>query len=96
MATVFDGKARWRVTLINRGPTAVGATPALKLEGRAEPTGGKPGKDPRVSRTFALWLSADPSHLPLRLEMPVGMANLAVALVEVRRTEATTAARTAK
>ena len=96
VATVFDGKARWRVTLINRGPTEVGATPALKLEGLAEPTGGKPGKDPRVPRAFTLWLSADPSHLPLRLEMPVGMATLAVALVEVRRTEATTAARTAK
>ena len=95
VATVFDGKARWRVTLINRGPAAVGGTtPALKLEGRAEPiSGATPRKDPRVPRTFTLWLSADPTHLPLRMEMPVGMATLAVALVEVRRTEAATAAK---
>jgi hypothetical protein len=104
VATVFDGKARWRVTLTNRGPaTAGGTTPALKVEGLAEPISnaqppGKPPtagqrKDPRVPRAFTLWLSADPTHLPLRMEMPVGMANLVVVLVEVRRTEAATAAK---
>jgi hypothetical protein len=97
VATVFDGKARWQVTLINRGPAALegtaGTTPALKVEGRADPISNAKGKDPRVPRSFTLWLSADPTHLPLRLEMPVGMANLTVALVEVRRTEAATAAK---
>ena len=50
VATVFDGKARWRVTLINRGPAVVGMTPAVKLEGRAEPISAGRTAGTRASR----------------------------------------------
>jgi hypothetical protein len=102
VATVFDGKGRWRVTVTNggaatlpgTGPQAV--TPALRLVGRAEPLSSHPEKDSRVARSFTLWLSTDPTHLPLRLEMPVGMATFTVALVEVRRADPADDARAAK
>ena len=94
VATVSDGKGRWRVTLTNRGSTNLDgdpSTPALKLEGRAEPLPGG-ARDERVAHAFTLWLAADPTHLPLRLTMPLGVANLGVSLVEVRRTAPSRAA----
>ncbi len=94
VATVSDGKGRWRVTLSNGGSTNLDGdprTPALKVEGRAEPVAGG-ARDERVAHAFTLWLAADPTHLPLRLTMPLGLADLGVSLVEVRRTAAPRAA----
>ena len=94
VATVSDGKGRWRVTLTNRGSTNLDgdpSTPALKVEGRAEPLPGG-ARDERVAHDFTLWLAADPAHLPLRLTMPLGVADLGVSLVEVRRTAPSRAA----
>jgi hypothetical protein len=94
VSTGQNGKDRWRVTLTNRGPTNLDGdqpTAAVKVDGRAEPVGGGP-KDQRVAHAFTLWLAADPTHLPLRLTMPLGLADLGVSLVEVRRTAAARAA----
>ena len=94
VATVSDGNGRWQVTLANGGVTTLGTerAPALKIDGRAAPVGGGP-KDARVAHDFTVWLAADPTHLPLRLEMPLGVADLTVSLVEVRRTSAPRAAK---
>jgi hypothetical protein len=85
VASVADGNRYWRVTLTNQGSATLDATtPALRFTGRAEPV----GKDERVSHDFTLWLSADATHLPLRLEMPLGVADLVVSLIDVRRGDA--------
>jgi hypothetical protein len=92
-ATVSDGNGRWQVTLTDSGTTTVGTDqPALKFAGRAAPMGGG-ASDKRVAHDFTIWLAADENHLPLRLVMPLGVADLTVSLVEVHRTAAPRAAR---
>jgi hypothetical protein len=94
VVTVADGKRYWRVTITSRGPATLGegGTAALQFAGRAEPV----GKDERVPHDFTLWLAADPSRLPLRLEMPLGVADLTVSLIDVHRGEAPAAADAAR
>jgi hypothetical protein len=92
---VLDGQALWRVTLASAGrePPADGvAGPgALRFEGRADPIryDGSPdeGRD-RQRRDFVLWLSDDAARVPLRFEMPVGIATLVVALTDLDRVPA--------
>ena len=69
-------------------PDAVPGRPAVRLEARAEPIhyDGRPDDSgDRTRRDFVLWLSDDPAHVPLRLAMPIGIADLVVALVELVR-----------
>lgn len=95
---LLDGRALWRVTLSNAGRQPVPDAPdagaggpparAIRIEGRADPVrySGAPDVDgDRVRRDFVLWLSEDPSHVPLRLEMPLGIGDLVVALVDATR-----------
>jgi hypothetical protein len=88
----MDGQALWRMTLTNEGPELINrdtvSRPALRLAGRADPIrhDGAPDEGDRPSRTFVLWLSADPARVPLRLEVPVGISNVVVSLVELQRT----------
>jgi hypothetical protein len=88
---VIDGQALWRVTVVNSGrveaPEKV-AGPTIRLDGEADPIlwGGAPDTSgERKHRSFKLWLSDDAAHVPLRLEMPVGIADVVVALTEIRR-----------
>jgi hypothetical protein len=89
---VLDGQALWRVTITNAGrvvpPENVAPVPMVRLEAEAEPVSwnGTPDTDgDRTHRSFKLWLSDDAAHVPLRLEMPVGIANVVVALTEIAR-----------
>ena len=60
----------------------------MRLEGRADPIhyDGSSDVGERVSHPFVLWLAADSwTHVPLRLEMPLGPSQMVVALVSVER-----------
>jgi len=90
---LMDGQALWRVTVLNAGreplPDGASGPLAVRLEARAEPIhyDGRPDDSgDRTRRDFVLWLSDDPAHVPLRLAMPIGIADLVVALVELVRT----------
>jgi hypothetical protein len=84
---VLDGRALWRVTVAGVGreavPGADGGAAGLRFEARADPIryDGTPDPGDRPSRTFVLWLSDDDARLPLRLEMPIGIGDVVVALV---------------
>ncbi|HTA19751.1 MAG TPA: DUF3108 domain-containing protein, partial [Polyangia bacterium] len=89
---VLDGQALWRVTIANVGrvvpPENAAPVPMIRLDAEAEPVlwNGTPETDgDRTHRSFKLWLSDDTAHVPLRLEMPVGIANVVVALTEIAR-----------
>jgi hypothetical protein len=89
---VLDGQALWRVTITNAGrvvpPENAARVPMIRLEAQAEPMrwNGTPDTDgDRTHRSFKLWLSDDAAHVPLRLEMPVGIADVVVALTEIAR-----------
>jgi len=89
---VLDGKALWRVTLTNSGrellPDPAGPRAALRIDGRAEPIfydGTLDDHGDRASRAFVLWLSDDPAHVPLRMEMPLGFGSVVVTLVDAVR-----------
>jgi len=86
---VIDGQALWRVTVSVAGFDMLdGERPAVRLDGRAEPihANGTPdfGGD-RTTRSFRLWLSDEPARIPLRLQMPMGIGDLIVSLVDVKR-----------
>jgi hypothetical protein len=86
---LIDGQALWRVTVAGAGFDMLdGERPTLRLDGRAEPifADGRPdiGGD-RTTRSFRLWLSEEPSRMPLRLQMPLGIGDLVVSLVDVKR-----------
>jgi Protein of unknown function (DUF3108) len=88
---VLDGQALWRVTIANAGrvapPENVAPVPMIRLEAEAEPVrwDGAPDLAERHRRSFKLWLSDDEAHVPLRLEMPVGLADVVVALTDIER-----------
>jgi hypothetical protein len=88
---VLDGQALWRVTITNagRGPTPEGVAdvPTLRLEVEAEPIrwDGVVDVGERTHRSLKLWLSDDAARVPLRLEVPVGIANVVVALTDIDR-----------
>jgi hypothetical protein len=86
----LDGLALWRVrvwtaVLSERVPGQDRS--GLRLEGEVAPIfyDGS-ADDDRPTRRFKLWLSDDPARLPLRLEIPVGVAHVAITLEQVRRT----------
>ncbi|HVR02131.1 MAG TPA: DUF3108 domain-containing protein [Polyangia bacterium] len=89
---VLDGQALWRVTVTNAGrasaPDGVEPVLTLRLDAEAEPVrwDGTPDTDgDRHHRSFKLWLSDDAARVPLRLEMPIGIANVVVALTDITR-----------
>jgi hypothetical protein len=89
---VLDGQALWRVTIANAGrvapPENVAPVPMVRLDAEAEPiqwNGAPDGGGDRKHRSFKLWLSDDAARVPLRLEMPVGIADVVVALTEITR-----------
>jgi hypothetical protein len=88
---VLDGQALWRVTITNAGrvapPDDAARGPMLRIDAEAEPIhwNGASDYSDRKHRSFKLWLSDDAAHVPLRLEMPVGIADVVVALTELRR-----------
>jgi len=89
---VLDGQALWRVTITNagRGPAPEGIVadvPTLRLEVEAEPIrwDGVADVGERAHRSLKLWLSDDAARVPLRLEVPVGIANVVVALTDIDR-----------
>jgi hypothetical protein len=88
---VLDGQALWRVTITNAGrvapPEDAAPVPMLRLDAEAEPVhwNGAPDHSDRKHRSFKLWLSDDAARVPLRLEMPVGIADVVVALTEISR-----------
>jgi hypothetical protein len=88
---VLDGQALWRVTITNAGrvtpPENAAPVPMVRLDAEAEPVhwNGTPDVGERKHRSFKLWLSDDAARVPLRLEMPVGIADVVVALTEISR-----------
>jgi hypothetical protein len=84
---LLDGQALWRVTISNASRRLLDDRPTIRLEARAEPIfyDGRPDQADRSTREFALWLSDDPARVPLRLEMPIGITDLVVALVDLER-----------
>ena len=88
---VMEGQALWRLTLATAGTEVLpdgAATPtaALRIDGKIEPVSfdGKPD-DSRSHRSFTLWLSNDPTRVPLRMSISVGPGHLVVELVELQR-----------
>jgi hypothetical protein len=89
---VLDGQALWRVTIASAGrvepPENAARVPMMRLDAEADPVhwDGSPATDSdRKHRSFRLWLSDDAARVPLRLEMPVGIADVVVALTEISR-----------
>jgi hypothetical protein len=89
---VLDGQALWRVTVTRAGREliATDAAPAatVRLDAEAEPlfwNGTVDAAGDRHHRTFHLWLSDDELRVPLRLEMPLGIATVVVALTQLDR-----------
>ncbi len=87
---VFDGLALWRVrattvAIDDRVPET--GAPAMRLQGEWSPVYYSGEIDPdRTARRFTLWLAPTGSHLPLRLEVPVGPGDLVMTLAESGRT----------
>lgn len=87
---VLDGLALWevRVTTVSVDdpvPDREGAR-ALRVEGRLTPIYYDGGEDARRSkRSFTMWLDRRDSHVPLRLEIPVGPGDVVLDLVEAKR-----------
>jgi len=83
---VVDGLATWRVhvttvAVADLVPESAPGTTALRLEGEVTPFfyDGRPDPD-RKTRHFTLWLDHSPTHLPLRIAVPLGPANLVIRL----------------
>lgn len=85
----LDGLALWRVEARAVGsaePVPGAQTTGLLLVGEVIPVFASGARDPeRPVRSFKLWLSTDPSHVPLRMEVPLGPASMVIALTELRR-----------
>lgn len=90
---LLDGMTLWRVDLTTARTAEILASgdTAIRLDGTLAPIffDGRPDPD-RPTRTFTLWMSDGPGHLPLRLEVPVGLADVVFTLTSVRK-EALTA-----
>ena len=84
---VLDGRELWRVSVINAGRELRGDVATIRLEAEVDPIRADGTLDDanRPHRTFRLWLSDDAVRVPLRLEMPMGLGDLTVELVELKR-----------
>ncbi len=93
---LLDGQALWKVTLTRVGrelvPDSDNPQSAVRIDGQADPIfyDGRPAED-RPRRRFTLWLSDDDARIPLRLEMPIGPADVVVELTELTRSPRTSA-----
>jgi hypothetical protein len=85
---LLDGLALWRIrvtTALAREILPDADAPAIRLDGELAPIfyDGLPDPD-RPTRRFTLWLSEKGNHLPLRLEVPIGPADVVMTLIEAR------------
>ena len=85
---LLDGLALWQVratTVSQQDAVPDGTTAAMRLEGEISPVHYDGSPDPeRTGRKFTLWLDRQTSHVPLRLEVPVGPSDLVMQLVEAK------------
>lgn len=95
VALVLDGLALWLVkaTTVSADATVPDtAVHALRVEGDLTPIDYNGAIDGgRTARRFTIWLDRRPGHVPLRVEVPVGPADVVLQLVESRRTVASAA-----
>ena len=87
---VVDGLAMYRVRVTTVAaadpvPDAADGVRALRLEGQIMPFyyDGRPDPD-RTTRPFTMWLDPRDGHLPLRIAVPFGPADVILRLVEAR------------
>jgi hypothetical protein len=87
---VFDGLALWRVrttTVATDDRVPETGAVAIRLQGEWSPIFYSGDLDPgRTARRFTLWLAPTSSHLPLRMEVPVGPGDLVLTLLDSRKT----------
>jgi hypothetical protein len=80
---LLDGLQLWRVDVTAAGAAEILSEreTAIRLDGTLSPIqyDGHPDPD-RPTRTFTLWLSDGAGHLPLRLEVPVGLGDVVITL----------------
>ena len=83
---VVDGLAMWRVrvttvSVADPVPESAPGTTALRLQGEVTPFyyDGRPDPD-RKTRHFTMWLDRTPTHVPLRIAVPLGPADLVIRL----------------
>jgi hypothetical protein len=84
---MLDGMALWRVEVraVPGGPVPVPGSGHLadELDAELTPILYNGQRDPgRPERRFRLWLTPDANHVPLRLEMPMGLADAVLILKE--------------
>ena len=83
---LLDGLALWRVRITGATTREIlpeGNQTAMRLDGDVSPILYDGQADPeRPTRHFTLWLSDATDHLPLRLEVPVGIADIVMTLAE--------------
>lgn len=85
---LLDGQQLWRVDLAaaRRAEILAEGGTALRFDGTLSPLNFDGSADPgRPTRTFTLWLSDGPGHLPLRLEVPVGLGDVVITLAGARK-----------
>jgi len=82
---VLDGRGLWQLVMQSPRPQQ-GSRPTLRVEGRALPIwwDGTPDTE-RSERAFTVWLADDELRTPLRLVMPMGIAEVRVELVSLTR-----------
>lgn len=87
---VVDGLAMYRVRVTTVAaadpvPEAAPGVTALRLEGEVTPYfyDGRPDPD-RTTRHFTMWLDPRAGHLPLRITLPFGPADVVLRLVDAR------------
>lgn len=85
---LLDGMALWRIELRGVGaavPVPESSWVGMEIAAQMIPVLYNGQRDPnRPERHFLLWLDAGPGHLPLRLEMPIGIADAILTLKEIR------------
>jgi hypothetical protein len=85
---LLDGLQLWRVdvTAARAAEILSDGETAIRLDGTLAPIIFDGHPDPeRPTRTFSLWLSDAPGHLPLRLEVPVGLGDVVITLTGSRK-----------
>jgi len=87
---VVDGLAMYRVRVTTVAtadpvPEAAAGVKALRLEGQVAPYfyDGRPDPD-RTTRHFTMWMDPRSGHLPLRITVPFGPADVVLRLLDAR------------